>query len=86
MSSSDANAENAKPAIRAVIVPGNGAGDVTQNCMWYPWARDELTKKGVPTDLKNMPGIVFCAGVSLPLSPFGLRALKGIRDEGSIMA
>lgn len=41
--------------MRAVIVPGNGAGDVTRNCMWYPWARDELTKRGVPTDLKNMP-------------------------------
>ena len=26
---------------RIFIIPGNGAGDVT-NCMWYPWLRDKV--------------------------------------------
>ena len=34
-----------KAEVKVVIVPGNGAGDVTR-CNWYGWLQDKLTKAG----------------------------------------
>ena len=34
-----------KTEVKVVIVPGNGAGDVTR-CNWYGWLQDKLTKAG----------------------------------------
>jgi len=45
--------ETTKP--RIFIIPGNGAGDVT-NCMWYPWLRDKVNDSGIAEGvLRNMP-------------------------------
>ena len=39
---------------RAVLVPGNGAGDVTR-CNWYGWVAARLQEAGLPCTLRNMP-------------------------------
>eukprot|EP00656_Telonema_subtile_P014716 TRINITY_DN1759_c0_g1_i5.p2 TRINITY_DN1759_c0_g1~~TRINITY_DN1759_c0_g1_i5.p2 ORF type:complete len:195 (-),score=63.73 TRINITY_DN1759_c0_g1_i5:1460-2044(-) len=41
---------------KVIILPGNGAGDVT-NCNWYGWLASELEKRGVCREviLRNMP-------------------------------
>jgi len=46
--------DNTPTMVRVVIVPGNGAGDVT-SCMWYPWIRDRVRELGVEAVLRNMP-------------------------------
>ncbi|KAM3865414.1 serine hydrolase RBBP9 [Diretmus argenteus] len=43
------------PLTKAVIVPGNGAGDV-ERCNWYGWARKQIIKiPDMRCLLKNMP-------------------------------
>ena len=43
------------PVKKVVIVPGNGAGDVTR-CNWYPWVNKRLNEvSGVSSVLRNMP-------------------------------
>ncbi|XP_063068766.1 serine hydrolase RBBP9 [Engraulis encrasicolus] len=43
------------PLKKAVIVPGNGAGDV-EHCNWYGWANKQINKiPDVTCQLKNMP-------------------------------
>lgn len=43
------------PLKKAVIVPGNGAGDV-ERCNWYGWANQEIEKiPGMTSMLRNMP-------------------------------
>ncbi|XP_035260663.1 serine hydrolase RBBP9 [Anguilla anguilla] len=43
------------PLCKAVIVPGNGAGNV-EHCNWYGWANKEINKiPGMTCLLKNMP-------------------------------
>ncbi|XP_036403512.1 serine hydrolase RBBP9 [Megalops cyprinoides] len=43
------------PLCKAVIVPGNGAGDV-EHCNWYGWAKTEINKMpDMICLLKNMP-------------------------------
>ena len=49
--------DNTPTMVRVVIVPGNGAGDVT-SCMWYPWIRDRVRELGVEAVLRNMPDSV----------------------------
>ena len=40
---------------RAVIIPGNGAGDVAQS-NWYGWANRKLNEiDGFTSTLRNMP-------------------------------
>jgi hypothetical protein len=39
---------------RFVIVPGNGCTPV-EECNWYAWVRDELVKRGLECELKEMP-------------------------------
>ena len=40
---------------RAVIIPGNGAGDVAQS-NWYGWANRKLNEiEGFTSTLRNMP-------------------------------
>ncbi|XP_036443283.1 serine hydrolase RBBP9 [Colossoma macropomum] len=43
------------PLRKAVIVPGNGAGDV-EHCNWYGWVHKQINKiPGLSCQLKNMP-------------------------------
>ncbi|KAL1006198.1 hypothetical protein UPYG_G00069130 [Umbra pygmaea] len=43
------------PLTKAVIVPGNGAGDV-ERCNWYGWANTQINKiPGMTCLLRNMP-------------------------------
>ncbi|XP_076159087.1 serine hydrolase RBBP9 isoform X1 [Alosa pseudoharengus] len=40
---------------KAIIVPGNGAGDV-EHCNWYGWANKQINKiPGMTSLLRNMP-------------------------------
>ena len=40
---------------KAVIIPGNGSGDVTHS-NWYGWANKKLNElPGLQCQLKNMP-------------------------------
>jgi hypothetical protein len=50
----DTTSARDKEMVRVVIVPGNGAGDVTRG-NWYSWIRDRIVEFGVPVSLLNMP-------------------------------
>ncbi|KAG2453784.1 hypothetical protein HYH02_001993 [Chlamydomonas schloesseri] len=45
--------------INVAIVPGNGSGDITEDCNYYAWLRDQLRARfnaqAVAVHLKNMP-------------------------------
>uniref|UniRef100_A0A8C5PBW6 RB binding protein 9, serine hydrolase n=1 Tax=Leptobrachium leishanense TaxID=445787 RepID=A0A8C5PBW6_9ANUR len=43
-------------AVKAVIIPGNGGGNVEESCMWYGWTKRRLDKNtNIQCLLRNMP-------------------------------
>ncbi len=51
-------AKKLKGQVRAIILPGNGGGDITEDCNWYAWLANKLEKEeGIPVILTNFPGI-----------------------------
>ena len=48
-----------KTEVKVVIVPGNGAGDVTR-CNWYGWLQDKLTKAGEYNPYRLLTGGPVC--------------------------
>ncbi len=56
-------AKKLKGQVRAIILPGNGGGDITEDCNWYAWLANKLEKEeGIPVILTNFPGTILIIG------------------------
>ena len=56
------------PLKKAVIVPGNGAGDV-ERANWYGWANKEIKKVGqyLESDWNHLPMTIYAFLTQIPI-------------------